>query len=44
VNCYDLEEQPHGSTEKNSNPVCFHGAGEARKKEAKALSFVEEAP
>jgi len=32
VNCYDLEEQLHGSLEKNSNPVCFHGGGEARKK------------
>jgi hypothetical protein len=32
VNCYDLGEQPHGSTEKNTNLVCFHGGGVARKK------------
>jgi len=37
VNCYDLEEQPHRSTEKNTNPVCFHGGGVARKKKKLGL-------
>jgi len=38
VNCYALEEQLHGSTEKNANPVYFHGGGEARKKKKLGLS------
>jgi hypothetical protein len=32
VNCYALEEQPPGSTEKKRNQVCFHGGSEDRNK------------
>jgi len=32
VNCYALEEQPLGSMEKKTNPVCFLGDSVARKK------------
>jgi hypothetical protein len=32
MNCYDLEVQPHRSTMKNTNPICFLGGSEARKK------------
>jgi hypothetical protein len=32
VNCYALDEKPHGLTEKKRNPICFHGGNEARKK------------
>jgi len=31
MNCYDLEEQPHGSTVKN--PICLLSSDEARKKQ-----------
>jgi hypothetical protein len=37
VNCHDLEEQPHGSMEKNLIPVCFHGGDEAREKKKLGL-------
>jgi hypothetical protein len=38
VNFYALEEQPLGSIGKKRNQVCFHGGGEARKKQQLGLS------
>jgi hypothetical protein len=32
MNCYENEEQPHGSKEEFLNPLCIHGGGELMKK------------